>query len=86
MGTSFKTMLARLSPERQARIKAGADRLEADIVEYPVAPRLSPDGTYWICNQCERTWMLGKDPGCPECADAWAMAATQAPRSPTPHR
>ncbi len=29
MGTSLKTMLSRLSVERQARIKAGADRVVA---------------------------------------------------------
>ncbi len=29
MGTSLKTMLSRLTPERQARIKAGADRVVA---------------------------------------------------------
>ncbi len=29
MGTSLNVMLERLSPERQARIKAGADRLVA---------------------------------------------------------
>ncbi len=74
MGTSFKARLAQFSPERQARVKAGADRLEAEIVAYPVAPRLSPSGTYYICDQCERSWMPGNDPGCPECAAAWTRA------------
>ncbi len=55
MGTSFKAMLSRLSPERQARIKAGADRLEAEIAKYPVAPRLSPSGTYYICQEKIKT-------------------------------
>ncbi len=37
----IKAMLARLSPERQARIKAGADRLEAEI---DVTPRMIQAG------------------------------------------
>ncbi len=33
MGTSFNVMPAQLSPERQARINAGADRLEDELRE-----------------------------------------------------
>ena len=38
---------------------------------YPFSPRLSPDGTYYICDRCDRTWMPGSNPGCPECAAAF---------------
>ena len=37
---------------------------------YPVSPRLSPDGTYYICDHCGREWLPGKDPGCKECKAA----------------
>ena len=38
---------------------------------YPSSPRLSPDGTYFICDQCGREWQPGTAPGCEPCAKAF---------------
>jgi RNase P subunit RPR2 len=38
---------------------------------YPSEPRLSPDGKEVICDQCQRRWKPGQDPGCAECAAAF---------------
>ena len=38
---------------------------------YPSVPRLSPDGRYWICDQCGREWQPGTAPGCEPCAKAF---------------
>ena len=50
MGTSFNEMMTRLSPERQARIKTVADRLEAEYLACECGGRLDVDGS---CGPCE---------------------------------
>ena len=37
---------------------------------YPVQPRLSPDGRYWICDECGREWKLGQGSNCQPCLQA----------------
>ncbi len=61
------------SPRFIVRIVEGGCRCWRieDKVKFPVSPRLSPDGTYYICDHCRREWKPGVDPGCPECAAAW---------------
>ena len=39
----------------------------------PSIPRLSPDGGSLICDQCDRAWGPGCDPGCSLCAEAWRI-------------
>lgn len=38
---------------------------------YPYPPRLSPTGMQYVCDQCQRRWLPGADPGCPECNAAF---------------
>ena len=51
MGTSFKAKMARLSPERRARINAAADRLEAARAAHdePDTIRRSSTQGEWVC-------------------------------------
>ncbi len=52
--------------------KARFDAALADpALTYPSVPRLSPDGRYWICDQCGREWGPGMAPGCDPCAKAF---------------
>lgn len=39
-------------------------------VQYPVPPRLNPEGNGYICDHCQRTWGLGETSGCKPCRDA----------------
>lgn len=38
---------------------------------FPSSPRLSPDGTYCICDQCHREWKPGESPNCESCDAAF---------------
>ena len=37
---------------------------------YPYPPRLNPQATGWVCDQCDRHWGMGQTPDCHECAAA----------------
>ncbi len=56
------------------------------VIDYPVQPRLSPDGTKYICDQCGRMWALGATSDCPPCMKAVDEKANQKMSKPNPKR
>ena len=46
---------------------------------FPSSPRLSPDGAFFVCDQCGREWHGAKSPGCAPCAEAFAMGCHKPP-------
>ncbi len=62
------------SPKFKVRVVEGGCRcwrVKDDVVSYPAILRLSPEGTHYICNTCNRQWFLGEYPGCTPCQAAW---------------
>lgn len=54
-------------------VRMAADAHGYDLVkriEYPVSPRLKPDASGYICDECGREWKTGETSGCKPCADA----------------
>ena len=47
---------------------------------YPSCPRLLPDGSGMVCDQCEQQWDPGKGEGpiCVQCAVAWVEIESRA--------
>jgi hypothetical protein len=35
--------------------------------EFPVSPRLNPEGDGYTCDLCERSWKVGQVSGCESC-------------------
>lgn len=60
--------------EKAERLSAMLDEIEGRFASldgagqvHPFPPRLSPDGSHWICDQCGREWGPGSFSGCGPC-------------------
>lgn len=40
------------------------------MTDYPIQPRLKPDATGYVCDECGREWNVGEISGCEPCAKA----------------